>query len=110
MNKIRHLLRTLTVASPLLLLLFLIGCGMQGLHIEDSHEEPIPDDKTIIQRHFHYKSSGGLMIATRTREGNFVTYIVVGKGDAFPPRRYQVVYKLVDGYWKHVRTRNIGLM
>lgn len=82
---------------------------MQGLHI-DSHEEPLPDDKTIIQRHFHYKSFGGLTIATRTRKGNLVTYIVVGKGDAFPPIHYQVVYKLVEGYWKHVRTRNMGHM
>ena len=85
---------------------------MHGLHI-DSHEEPIPDDKTIIQRHFHYKnykSSGGLTITTRTREDNFVTYIVVGKGNAFPSIRYQIVYKLIDGYWKHVRTRNMGHM
>lgn len=82
---------------------------MAGLPI-DSYEESPPDENTIIQRHFHYKSIGRLMIASQNREGNVLTYLVVGKGNAFPPIRYQVVYKLVDGYWKHVATINMGHM
>ncbi len=83
---------------------------MRGLHT-DSNEEPIPDDKIVIQRHFRRHKARGLMVATRTRKDNLVTYIVVGKGVMFPTIRYHIVYELVEGsYWKYVETTKIGYM
>ena len=91
------------------MLLFLIGCGIAGLPI-DSYEESPPDENTIIRRHFHHKRIAQLMIASQNREGNVLTYLVVGKGNAFPPIRYQIIYKLENRSWKYVGKRNMGYM
>ncbi len=103
-----------------LFLLFFIfqqfGCGVGKLYT-DSHEEPIPTDKVILNRHFgkwgDAYDRGKIKIRKeryKNLTGTFVEYRLIAAEGGAMRFHYQVVYELVDGYWKYVRMRNIGHM